>query len=100
MEYQKMPWRDGGENLLIAFEILIKQYGGRIKLAKDIENDVIRSKIKKYDTRISTERKSIQHYNKNDEAFILANIDRTPNYIGANSFCCAMCIAKRFSCAS
>ena len=37
----KYRWEDGGKELLLAFEILIRHYGGVVKLAKNIETEAM-----------------------------------------------------------
>lgn len=83
MVYEEIPWTEEGRVLLLVFESLIKQYGGRLKLANEIEDGIIRSKVKKYKTSLSEVRKGIRYYTPNDEQFIIDNIDRPHRHISA-----------------
>lgn len=38
----QFPWTEGGKDLLLAFKLLINQYGGREKLINSIESETIK----------------------------------------------------------
>jgi len=44
---EQYQWTEGGKGLLLAFELLIREYGGRDKLASEIESEEIKKEWRK-----------------------------------------------------
>ena len=78
IEYEEMPWSPEGRVLAVVFESLIRNYGGRLKLAKDIEFEARSFGINKL---VNIENERYKFYKNQEMEFIKQNFHKGIPYL-------------------